>query len=86
MLRTKEFLLTDIDAKFIAKYIAGFDISGKIHNKNAHFVLQLTEIEQDNLVNLLDDLFVSAGLNDNDEPNAIGLQVEHLIDIFNPYK
>jgi hypothetical protein len=86
MVKIREFLLTDADVNFITKYIVDFDISGKIYHKNAHFFLKLTKVEQDNLVNLLDDLFASVGLNEDYEPNEVGRQVEHLIDIFNPYK
>ncbi len=35
------------------------------------------------IVDTLGDLFVKLGLNENDEPNELGLKIENLLDTFN---
>ncbi|MBU0456497.1 MAG: hypothetical protein ABIH77_02195 [Pseudomonadota bacterium] len=79
----KEFFLTQAEVDFFIKhfpkhkkYLVSFDDG----------VMQLNHEDQKKIVNDLVEYLISNGLDANDEPNAIGIQIEHLIDIFNPYK
>lgn len=45
--------------------------------------LDTTEAEREQLIDLLTDEFIETGLNENDEPNQRGMEIEALIDILN---
>lgn len=47
------------------------------------YLIDLSEGEVELVVDSLSDHLVNYGLNDDGEPNLLGLQVEALIDIFN---
>ena len=53
--------------------------------KNTHikqYYLILNEKEKQYIIDYLSDIFIQKGLQENDEPNKFGLQIEELIDIF----
>lgn len=86
--KVKLFRIKDKDVQFIRRYVPEFKLDQKLSRSSDNdYVLALTKEEQNNLVNhKLSDLFCSIGLEENDEPNEMGLYIESLIDIFNPYK
>lgn len=83
---TKTFYLKKHEWEFISKYCINLQLNNKLLRENSSFILALDTLEQEKLNDHLIDLFVSIGLKDDCEPNSIGLQIEGLIDIFNPYK
>lgn len=60
--------------------------SGELYAKGefptGRYLIELSEGEIDLVVDYLCDHFMSHGLNNDGEPNSLGLQLETLIDIF----
>ena len=81
----KTFKLTEEDKEFLLQHFPGFNFQDKLMRHQDLYVVKITREEQKLLVDQLSDLLTSIGLDANDEPNEIGLEIEHLIDIFNPY-
>lgn len=68
----------------------GFENAGEYFEKGKYptgrYVLELSEEESEIITDSLSDHLMTSGLNENDEPNAVGFQVEKLIDVFNADK
>lgn len=47
------------------------------------YLIDLSEGEVELVIDSLSDHLMSSGLNEGGEPNALGLQIESLIDVFN---
>lgn len=60
--------------------------SGELYAKGefatGRYLIELSEDEIDVVVDCLSAHFISHGLNNDEEPNSLGLQLETLIDIF----
>lgn len=82
----KKFYLKEHEWKLILEHCSSLCLDKKMTRENNTIVLTLDTSEQTCIVDKLLDLFVSIGLEKNYEPNKIGLQIESLIDIFNPYR
>jgi hypothetical protein len=81
----KQFQLSSKDKDFLLENCSELKLKDKFIREQAGWKLIITDSEQELLIARLSDLLVSNGLNENDEPNAKGLETEHLIDVFNPY-
>ncbi|WP_018694509.1 hypothetical protein [Algicola sagamiensis] len=69
----KKLAQTEKSGEFIAK---GIFPTGK-------YLIDLSEEEIDLVVDYLSDHFMAYGLDNDGEPNSLGIQLEALIDIFN---
>jgi len=69
--KAKEMLLHDIKSPT--------EGSRQIH-------VEIKDSEREVIINYLTDLLIAEGLNDNDEPNKTGYEIENLIDIFQVYE
>ena len=83
---TKTFYLKEHEWRFIVEHCPNVCLNNNLSRQNNTILLALSVAEQEKLIDDLLDLFVSIGLGDDDEPNKIGLHIESLIDVFNPYK
>jgi hypothetical protein len=87
---TIDFLLEnikDLDLKAIflnSKSRGEYQAKGQYSTDTYQVLLDQFQLEA--LTDELTDLLVKTGLNENDEPTSIGLYIESLINIFNPYQ
>lgn len=82
----KAFFLTEQEVKFISNHFPDLNLDNKLLRVDNNILLKLNISEQTKFVSDLTDLLISIGLDKDNEPNEIGFQIEHLIDIFNPYR
>ena len=53
--------------------------------RTGKYIISFTRIEVELIVDFLSNFLTRDGLKANDEPNPLGVYIEQLIDIFNPY-
>ena len=78
--------LNSNEVKFLTQYIRSSEIKDLIKTAGPNQLeieLNLKALEE--ICDELTDLLTTIGLNESDEPNAIGFQIEGLIDKFNYY-
>jgi len=91
-----QFKINLSDIKLLISVVGDSDLIVRLHeSENAgeyfekgkyptgRYVLELSEEESETITDSLSDHLMTSGLDENEEPNAVGLQVEKLIDVFN---
>ena len=83
VVNTKIFQLSKREADFIKIHFAQYEknISHTINDS----VIKFDMSEYQAFVEELTNLLIAKGLDENDEPNELGIKIERLIDVFNPY-
>lgn len=91
------FKINEAEFSFLSRYVkseqfsvilkkaesATFDKAIRNKSKSVYYEIELSNEQSSRLVDLLSDLLVEKGLDDNGEPNSLGLQIESIIDVFN---
>ena len=89
------FKINEAEFSFLSRYVKSEQFSvilkeaesatfdDAIKKKSVYYEIELSHDQSSRLVDLLSDLLVEKGLDDNGEPNSLGLQIESIIDVFN---
>ncbi|MDF1780221.1 MAG: hypothetical protein P1U67_02885 [Alcanivoracaceae bacterium] len=88
-----QFKINHSDLKLLVDALEDSDQVMKLKNAEQHFekgkyptgryVVDLSNDETESIIDTLSDFLMNSGLDENGEPNVLGLQIEALIDIFN---
>ena len=88
---TRTITLNENEREFLDKFLKRDEnrkmlLTGTTMPKRDSFSIIAKKNEAEKIVDELSDLLVEYGLKKDEEPNDLGVLIEHLIDIFNPYK
>lgn len=68
--------------QIFGQQMAGYIAQDSTHRRHR---FTLSQYQREAITAVLSDAFVSKGLDNPDEPNDLGVQIEELIDLLNPY-
>lgn len=82
-----KLLIEEVEDAALVKRLIEYEKDGQYFEKGKYpsgqYLIDLSEDEVEVVINSLSDYLMIYGVSNDGEPNALGLQVETLIDVFN---